>query len=97
MQALQQITSSIARATLEWHMDQHDAGLVGMLCLDHIALPPQAHHHLMASHFDLASDEPSSDEDMEVRGCQPTCPLSLTVVIESQMEAAAMTASTAWT
>ena len=52
-------------------MDQHDAGLVGMLCLDHIALPPQAHHRLMASHFDLASDEPSSDEDMEVRGCQP--------------------------
>lgn len=67
MQALQQITSSIARAALEWHMEQHDIGLMGMLCLDHIALPPQAHHRLMASHFDLASDEPSSDEDMEVR------------------------------
>ena len=66
VQALQQITSSGARAALEWHMDQHDAGLVGTLCLDHIALGPQAHHRLMASHFDLASDEPSSDEDMVV-------------------------------
>lgn len=93
MQALQQITSSVARASLEWHMDQHDAGLVGMLCLDHIALPPQAHHHLMASHFDLASDEPSSDEDMEVSGCQSTCLLSLIMVIESQIEAVATTAS----
>ena len=46
-------------------MDQHDASLVGMLCLDHIAMPPQTHHRLMASHFDLASDEPSSDDDME--------------------------------
>lgn len=67
MQALQQITSSGARAALEWHMEQHGASVMGMLCLDHIALPPQAHHRLMASHFDLASDEPSSDEDMEVR------------------------------
>lgn len=50
-------------------MDQHDAGLVGTLCLDHIALPPQAHHRLMASHFDLASDEPSSDDDLEVKCC----------------------------
>ena len=73
MQALQQITSSSARGTLEWHMDQHDAGLVGTLCLDHIALPPQAHHRLMASHFDLASDEASSDEDMEVNSHHTSC------------------------
>ncbi|KAL3158317.1 hypothetical protein ABBQ38_010561 [Trebouxia sp. C0009 RCD-2024] len=63
--ALQQITSSSARAVLEWHMDQHETSLVGMLCLDHISLPPQAHHRLLASHFDLAPQEPSSDEDME--------------------------------
>lgn len=74
MQALQQITSSAARAALEWHMDQHDAGLVGMLCLDHIALPPQTHHRLMAS-FDLASEEPSSDEDMEVNRLSAYLPI----------------------
>lgn len=71
MQALQQITSSSARAILEWHMEQHDTGLVGMLCLDHISLPPQAQHRLLASHFDLASQEPSSDEDMEACSCCP--------------------------
>lgn len=63
--ALQQITSTSGRSVLEWHMDQHDSSLVGMLCLDHIALAPQGRHHMLASHIEFASDEPSTDEDME--------------------------------
>lgn len=60
------MSSSSARPVLEWHMDQHDSSLVGMLCLDHIALPPPTRQHMLGSHIDFGSDEPSTDEDMEV-------------------------------
>jgi hypothetical protein len=66
VQALQQISSSSARSVLEWHMDKHAPSLVSMLCIDHIALPQQGRQHMLASHIDFGSDEPSTDEDMEV-------------------------------
>jgi len=66
VQALQQMSSSSARSVLEWHMEKHAPSLVSMLCIDHIALPQQGRHHMMASHIDFGSDEPSTDEDMEV-------------------------------
>ena len=66
LQALQQIAASSSRSTLEWHLDQQDSGYVGMLCLDHIALPPQPRpHHLLTSQIDF-QDETSTDDDMEV-------------------------------
>lgn len=63
--ALQQMSSSSARSVLEWHMEKHPPSLVSMLCIDHIALPQQGRHHMLASHIDFGSDEPSTDEDME--------------------------------
>ena len=52
-------------------MEQHDPSLIGALCLDHIALPPQSGHPIIPTHIDFASDDPSTDEDMDVSFLRP--------------------------
>ena len=60
------MSSGSGRTVLEWHMEQHDSSLIGALCLDHIALPPQPGHSMMNTHIDFASDDPSTDGEMDV-------------------------------
>lgn len=68
--ALQQMSSGSGRTVLEWHMEQHDSSLIGALCLDHIALPPQPGHSMMNTHIDFASDDPSTDGEMDDDGLE---------------------------
>lgn len=68
LQALHQIAASPARATLEWHLEQHDSSFVSALSLDHIALAPLPGHHAFGAAMNALDfqDETSTDEDLEV-------------------------------
>ena len=71
------MSASGGRSSLEWHLDQHDSSFVGMLCLDHIAMPPHPRPNLLGGHTHLDYDDhpdTSTDEEMEVSSTTPALP-----------------------
>lgn len=69
MQALRDLVRQV-RSTVEWHLRQHDGGLVTQLLLDHLGLPASSASGFMADRTHMVFDSEADDSmsgDYEVR------------------------------